>query len=68
MQFISTEWQSTSTAPSDGDLEICALDFDGIVHSLPFPCHKDGSNWVDGSGKAHADIQPTQWRKWTSAG
>ncbi|RXG91725.1 hypothetical protein CWO91_05200 [Bradyrhizobium genosp. SA-3] len=64
MQFISTEWQSTSTAPLDGDLEICALDFDGIVHSLPFPCHKDGSNWVDRSGKTHADIQPTHWRIW----
>ena len=67
MQFISTEWQSSSTAPSDGDLEICALDVDGIVHSLPFPCHKDGSSWVDRSGKPHADIQPTHWRKWADA-
>jgi hypothetical protein len=35
MQFVSTEWQPTSTAPSDRELEICALDFDGIVHALP---------------------------------
>ena len=67
MQFVSTQWQPTSTAPSDRDLEICALDFDGIVHALPFPCHTDGSNWVDGRGKMHADIQPTHWRKWTDS-
>ena len=64
MHAVSAEWSPASTAPSDRDLEICALDFDGIVHAVPFPCHKDGSSWVDRRGKALADIQPTHWRKW----
>ena len=68
MNAVSAEWQSTSIAPSDRDLEICALDFDGIVHALPYPCHKDGSHWVDRSGQPHAVIQPTHWRKWADPG
>ena len=47
------------------DLEVCVLDYDGIVHALVFPYHKDGAEWVDASDKKHVDIQPTQWRKWT---
>jgi hypothetical protein len=64
MLAVSAEWRPASTAPSDRDLEICALDFDGIVHTVPFPCHRDGTNWLDCRGKALADIQPTHWRKW----
>ena len=65
MHAVSSEWLPAATAPPDRDIEICALDFDGIVHALPFPCHRDGADWVDRSGQAHADIQPTHWRKWT---
>ena len=65
MLAASAEWQPTSIAPPDRDLEICALDFDGIVHTLPHPYHKEGTTWVDRSGQRHADIQPTHWRKWT---
>jgi len=67
MHSASAEWRPTSIAPSDRDLEVCALDFDGIVHALPFPCHKDGANWVDRWGKAHSDVQPTHWREWTDS-
>lgn len=65
MHSVSAEWQSASTAPSDEDLEICTLNYDGMVRALPFPCRRDGANWVDRSGGMHADIHPTQWRKWT---
>jgi hypothetical protein len=65
MHTVSAEWQSASTAPSDEELEICALNYDGMVHALPFPCHRDGPNWVDRYGGMHADIHPTHWRKWT---
>ena len=58
------EWLPTSIAPSDGDLELCVLDYDGIVHALMFPCHKDGTLWVDASSRKHFDIQPTHWRRW----
>jgi hypothetical protein len=37
--------------------------YDGIVHAVVFPCHKDGAQRVDASNKKHVDIQPT--RKWT---
>ena len=47
------------------DLEVCVLDYDGIVHALMFPCHKDGAEWVDASNRKPVDIQPTHWRKWT---
>jgi hypothetical protein len=60
----TAEWLPVSIAPSDGDLEVCVLDYDGIVHALEFPCHKDGAEWVDALNKKHV-VQPTHWRKWT---
>jgi hypothetical protein len=59
------EWLPASIPPSEGDdLELCVLDYDGIVQALTFPCHKNGAEWVDGSGNKRGDIQPTHWRKW----
>lgn len=58
------EWLPASIAPSEGELELCVLDYDGIVHALMFPCHKDGTEWVDASSRKHVDIQPTHWRRW----
>ena len=65
MHSLPAEWLPVSNAPSDRDLEVCVLDYDGIVHALVFPYHKDGAEWVDASDKKHVDIQPTHWRKWT---
>jgi hypothetical protein len=67
MHLLSAEWLPVSIAPSDGDLEVCVLDYDGIVHALMFPCHKDGAEWVDASNRKPVDIQPTHWRKWSRA-
>ena len=67
MHSLPAEWLPVSIAPFDGDLEVCALDYDGIVHALVFPCHKDGAQWADASNKKHVDIQPTHWRKWTES-
>ena len=47
------------------DLEVCVMDYDGIVHALVSPCHKDKTGWVDASTKKRIDIQPTHWRKWS---
>jgi hypothetical protein len=66
MHSLSSEWLPASIAPPDGELEVCVLDYDGIVHALMFPCHRDGSDWVDASGTKHFDIQPTHWRKWSA--
>ena len=67
MHSLPAELLPVSIAPSDrNDLEVCVLDYDGIVHTLVFPCHIDGTQWVvDASDKKHVDIQPTHWRKWT---
>jgi hypothetical protein len=65
MHLLPAEWLPVSSAPSGGDLEVCVLDYDGIVHALAFPCHKDGAEWVDALNKKHVYIQPTHWRKWT---
>src|SRR5450631_4209001 len=35
------EWLPVSIAPSNADLEVCVMDYEGIVHALAFPCHKD---------------------------
>ncbi len=67
MHSLPAEWLPVSVAPSDGDVEVCALDYDGIVHALVFPCRKDGAQWVDASNREHVDIQPTHWRKWTES-
>jgi hypothetical protein len=61
----SAEWLPISIAPPDGELEVCVIDYDGIVHALVYPCHKSGTEWVDASNKKHIDFQPTHWRKWT---
>ena len=63
---LPEEWLPVSSAPFDADLEVCVIDFDGIVHALVFPCQTDGIEWVDASTKKNADIQPTYWRKWTN--
>jgi hypothetical protein len=62
----TAEWLPVSIAPSDGeDLEVCVMDYDGIVLALTYACHKSGAGWVDASNEKHVDIQPTHWRKWT---
>lgn len=64
MHLSSAEWLPVASAPSDRELEVCVLDYDGMVHALMFPCHRDGSEWVDHAGSKHLDIQPTHWRRW----
>ena len=64
MHASLTEWLPVATAPTDRELEVCVLDYDGMVHALTFPCHKDGADWVDHASSRQLDIQPTQWRSW----
>jgi len=67
VQSLSAEWLPVSIVPSDADLEVCIMDYEGILHALAFPCRKSGTEWVDASTKKHLDIQPTHWRKWTDS-
>ncbi len=63
---LTDEWLPVSIAPSDADLEVCVIDYDGIIHALAFSCHKNKSGWFDATTKKRLDIQPTHWRKWTA--
>ena len=57
---LTAEWLPVSIAPSDGeDLEVCVMDYDGIVLALTYAWHKSGAGWVDASNEKHVDIQPT---------
>jgi hypothetical protein len=67
MHSLPAEWLPVSIAPFNQDLEVCVLDYDGMVHALGFPCRKDEAQWVDASNIKHVDIQPTHWRKWTES-
>ena len=62
---LTEEWLPVSSAPADADLEVCIIDFDGILDALEFPCHKDRTGWFDAMTKKRLDIQPTHWRRWT---
>jgi hypothetical protein len=65
---LSAEWLPVSVAPcDDGELEVCVMDYDGIVLALAYPCRKNGAEWLDASNEKHVDIQPTHWRKWTGS-
>ena len=62
----SVEWLPVSVLPPTGQaLELCVMDYDEIVVSLPYPCHKSGPDFVDASNKKQIDIQPTHWHKWS---
>lgn len=65
VQRIADEWLPVSLAPADVDLEICVMDYDGIIHSLEFPCQKHNAGWFDAATKRRIDVQPTHWRNWT---
>ena len=63
----TAEWLPVSIEPSDEDLEVCVVDYDGIVRTLIYPCHKAGDEWFDASSRKHIHIQPTHWRRWTES-
>jgi len=62
---LSREWLPVSITPPAGDLEVCVIDYDGIVLALAYPCRVNGADWIDASNRRRLDIQPTHWRKWT---
>jgi len=66
VQSSSTEWLPVSVAPDQGELEICVVNYDGIVRALDYPLRRSGAAWVDASNTKLLDIQPTHWRKWTA--
>lgn len=66
IQPAPPEWLPVSMTPPDGDLEVCVIAYDGIVHALGYPCRKSGADFVDSSNIRRIDIQPTHWREWNA--
>ena len=65
--YDCSEWLPISISPPEGeDLEICVIDYDEIVVSLVYPCHKSGSDFVDRANRKLIDVEPTHWRKWSA--
>jgi hypothetical protein len=64
---LPSKWLPIATAPSGSDLRVCVIDKNGI-HSLVFPCRKEGAEWVDPLTKQRIDIRPTHWRLWSEDG
>jgi hypothetical protein len=60
---LPRKWLRVSIAPPDSDLGVCVIDKMGI-HTLLFPCRKNGAEWIDPSTNKAIDIRPTHWRIW----
>ena len=56
-------WEPVATAPNGRDLELSVIEA-GEVHSLAFPCRKEGKEWVDSATGARVAIDPTHWHGW----
>lgn len=64
---LPAEWLPVSMAPEEGNLEMCVMDYNGIVLALDYPCHRSGTGWADASERMLSGIQPTHWRKWNES-
>ena len=62
--MVTEEWQLVSVAPDGRDLELSVIEA-GEVHSLAFPCHKEGEKWIDSATGLPVAIRPTHWRDWS---
>ena len=55
-------WHPISTAPHNQDLEIRALDENGLV-AIPFPCQRtNASDWINADLGTRVYMQPARWR------
>ena len=56
-------WESITTAPYDGDLELAVIDDEG-EHCLVFPSRRILGGWVNADTGLRIDVRPTHWRAW----
>jgi hypothetical protein len=60
-------WRPISTAPHNQDLEITALDENGLV-AIPFPCQRTNvSGWINTDLGTRVYMRPVRWRIWQKA-
>jgi hypothetical protein len=60
---ITGNWLPISIAPNACDLEVSVIDSDSI-HSLMFPCRKNGTKWFNALTNIQIEVHPTHWRTW----
>jgi hypothetical protein len=56
-------WETISTAPYDGDLELAVIEGDH-VHSLVFACRRLPNGWIKVATRERIIVHPTHWRLW----
>jgi hypothetical protein len=56
-------WETISTAPYDGDLELAVIEGDH-VHSLIFACRRLPNGWIKVATLERILVHPTHWRPW----
>jgi hypothetical protein len=61
------DWQPLITAPWERVVELAVIDFDGVIHALPFPCRRTFSGWLNADTRKWADVSPTHWRDWQNS-
>jgi hypothetical protein len=62
-----THWHPITTAPHNQDLEIRALDENGLV-AIPFPCQRtNASDWINTDLGKRVYMRPVRWRIWQKA-
>jgi hypothetical protein len=57
------DWQTTTTAPFDRDLELAVIDCTS-TYALAFPCHRVLHGWVNAKTHSPVNVHPTHWREW----
>jgi hypothetical protein len=59
-----SRWRLISTAPHNQDLEVRALDENGLI-KLPFPCRRtNAGEWMNTDLGTRVYVQPVRWRIW----
>lgn len=57
-------WFNIESAPFDRDLELMAIDANGKIHAVVFPCRRTVDGWIKTATGAILEIFPTHWRDW----
>jgi hypothetical protein len=63
MRAAMRDWQPTTTAPFDRDLQLSVIEKEA-VYALIFPCRRTPTGWVNAETGKPISVDPTHWRIW----
>ena len=55
----------TLDVPANRNLRLAAIDDEGNVIALVFPCRRIGKGWVCAATGRPVEMRPTHWQDWT---